>query len=190
MHVSIRNNKGFSLVELMVVVAIIGILAAIAVPNFQRFSAKSKQSEAKANLSMLYASEASFYGEWQSYTSDLNQIGYRPQGVLHFRITSSSAGFNGSTMPSYSGPSYVAASLVTSDATVCNGLAAGNTGCLEQPDSATAAGAAAPVGASLIAMNAVQYRAAASGTLVPAGVVDSWSITQSKQITNDQSGLP
>ena len=40
---SLKNDKGFSLVELMIVVAIIGVLSALAVPKFQSFQAKAKQ---------------------------------------------------------------------------------------------------------------------------------------------------
>src|SRR3712207_9241843 len=49
-----RKNRGFTLIELMIVVAIIGILAAIAIPNFIRFQARARQSEANTNLKSLF----------------------------------------------------------------------------------------------------------------------------------------
>lgn len=84
MRLSLKSNKGFSLVELMVVVAIIGILAAIAVPNYQRFTAKSKQSEAKSNLSAIYSAERAFFAEWQAFQGGFGAIGYQPTGTLRY----------------------------------------------------------------------------------------------------------
>ena len=75
----LRNRKGFTLIELMIVVAIIGILAAIAIPNFLRFQAKSKQSEAKTNLKAVFTAETSYFGENNTYGS-FNDVNWVPIG--------------------------------------------------------------------------------------------------------------
>lgn len=63
----IKGQKGFTLIELMIVVAIIGILAAIAIPNFLQYQMKSRQSEAKTNLGAIKTSEVSWQGERGCY---------------------------------------------------------------------------------------------------------------------------
>ena len=60
-------SRGFSLVELMVVVAIIGILASLALPRFRIFQAKARQSEAKSTLAQIYTLEQAYYGEFDTY---------------------------------------------------------------------------------------------------------------------------
>jgi len=74
------DPKGFSLVELMIVVAIIGLLAAVGIPQYAKFQAKARQSEAKGHLSALYISEMSFKGEWNGFTSNLVSIGFGVSG--------------------------------------------------------------------------------------------------------------
>ena len=72
-------KKGFTLVELMIVVAIIGNLAAIAIPNFIRFQARSKQSEAKTNLKAIFTGQKSRFGERDAYSPFLGDIGFSPE---------------------------------------------------------------------------------------------------------------
>jgi len=76
-----QRQKGFTLIELMIVVAIIGILAAIAIPNFLKFQCKSKQSEAKTNLAGIFTAEKAFFGEYNTYGTDLISVNWQPDGT-------------------------------------------------------------------------------------------------------------
>jgi type IV pilus assembly protein PilA len=81
----LRKQEGFTLIELMIVVAIIGILAAIAIPNFLRFQAKSKQAEAKTNLGAIGTTAESYKDEHDTYAVTTNDdLGWAPIGTIRY----------------------------------------------------------------------------------------------------------
>ncbi|MEY4630449.1 MAG: pilin [Pseudomonadota bacterium] len=77
------RHAGFSLVELMIVVAIIGILASLAIPRFQQFQSKSRQAEARSNLSHIYTLQVSYNGDNDTFSnfSCLSQGQNRAGGI-------------------------------------------------------------------------------------------------------------
>ncbi|HJX14502.1 MAG TPA: prepilin-type N-terminal cleavage/methylation domain-containing protein [Candidatus Deferrimicrobiaceae bacterium] len=79
-----RKNKGFTLIELMIVVAIIAILAAIAIPNFLSFVSKTRRSEVKTNLEGIYKAEISYFGEKNTFSNSFVEIRWIPVGVANY----------------------------------------------------------------------------------------------------------
>jgi len=115
-HLTRKSRKGFTLIELMIVVAIIGILAAIAIPNFLRFQLKSKTSEGKVNIAAIRTAEESYLAEFGVYVvaaaspaapggatkvafadtgaagANFNTVGWQPEGLVYFNYAVAVAG--------------------------------------------------------------------------------------------------
>ncbi len=81
-----KNSAGFSLVELMVTVGIIGLLASMAVPKFSIFKAKAQQAEVKQNLSQIHSLQMSYQFDNSTYGT-LAAIGYAAGGTPRYTYT-------------------------------------------------------------------------------------------------------
>ena len=86
------KREGFTLIELMIVVAIIGILAAIAIPNFLRFQMKAKSSEGKTNIAAIRTAEEGYAAEFGGYVSAAaSTAGATPPGSSKIQFVNADA---------------------------------------------------------------------------------------------------
>lgn len=71
-----HNMRGITLIELMIVVVVVSILAAVAFPNYQEFSARAKRNEAKAALLQIATNQERFYLNNNTFTQDMTALGF------------------------------------------------------------------------------------------------------------------
>ncbi|MEX2123908.1 MAG: type IV pilin protein [Woeseia sp.] len=72
----VKNIRGVTLIELMIVVVIVSILAAIAYPNYRQYVQKSKRNEAKAALLQIATNQERFYLNNNTYTNSMTVLGF------------------------------------------------------------------------------------------------------------------
>jgi type IV pilus assembly protein PilA len=117
-----RRGAGFTIIELMLVVGLIGIIATIAIPTMLRFQLRAKVAEGRTNLAGIYKAEESYYAEYGMYVSaapvpttaagtqkrpwglnpsdphGFNTIGFAPEGRVYFQYAAASNGGSAITL--------------------------------------------------------------------------------------------
>lgn len=182
-----KSQRGFSLVELMVVVAIIGVLASIAIPSINRYLAKARQSEAKTNLSSLYTSEKAFFAEFNIYSGYFGVVGYTPEGQLRYNVgfgaagptlaTLQAAGWNQTALPAAPGSTFATVTYCAASGGRCTQLADGQ-----------GANGTLPAAATVPAAGNTFVGGATGRIRQGAARNDQWTITDTKMLSNVQDG--
>lgn len=90
---SMKENKGFTLIEVMITVVIIGILASVAYPSYTQYVIKSARSEGVAAVMRVANLQEQYYLDHRTYTTDMTKLGLDKSPFItehgHYRVSSS-----------------------------------------------------------------------------------------------------
>ncbi len=174
------NKKGFSLIELMVVVAIIAILASFAIPQYQSFQAKARQKEGLTLLNSYYVAAKATEAEMGFFPGNFEATGFNPAGQIHYRVLAADG-----ALPVTSGPDN--ASCVNTGNSTCTA----NFADWVEVTAGTFSTNAAVNCTAAIDANAGTFTTCASAKIRSDGAsdADTWSINQVKALTNTNDGI-
>ncbi|MGE0614941.1 MAG: type IV pilin protein [Bacteriovoracia bacterium] len=193
---NLRRHDGFTLIELMVVVAIVGLLSQLAHVSFEKSARRARQVEAKIGLASLYLSQQTVWMDSGSYSACLNLAGF---SVVDSTARYYSIGFS---LPAYLGSDDAARSWPPQASPPANTAYCGAT--VAPPGEGTFfyaanrnftsgnASADLMLPAALLSELPVQtlrFRAVAAGRLRVGGSLDKWSIDQNKSVASLGDGV-
>jgi prepilin-type N-terminal cleavage/methylation domain-containing protein len=158
-----KEDRGFTLIELMIVVAIIGILAAIAIPNFMTYQAKARQSEAKVNLGGIFTTATSYFAENNTFSvASGDTLGYKPAGSSKYMLY-----YGGTANTNTITPAFNAVAV---------------------PCNATAP-SAVPIPAGSTSTSTTGFTAGAIGNIDNDSTCDEWEINDIRNLTNTRNDV-
>lgn len=179
----ILTRAGFTLIELTVVVAIVGVLAALAIPNYEAYQAKSRRAEAKVALASVYSLEKAFYSEYTAYIPAMAPaFGYAAEGFRRFYYVGWVGSAYADAITHYNGG-------FTPIAVTSLNKPAGWTGCSPPSALTDASGRSTHIGPGFPTDNPQRFLVAASGEIRRGGGCDDWSIDELKQLRHVRDGI-
>jgi prepilin-type N-terminal cleavage/methylation domain-containing protein len=195
-----RKFKGFTLVEMIVVVAMAGVLAAIALPLASDAMLYARQKEAKIALAGMYGAERAMFAEWFSFSMCLRQIGYDPTVGVNPPQRYYRQGFLNAVNGNNCGPLFArnvgVSSCMMWDFTIVNGAARPPPGGAVNPcaaaDTIFPETIAAPINPAPVlgAISQTSFTLGAAGVINNSkGTTDAWTINEQKVMTYVSSGF-
>lgn len=119
--IALRRKDGFTLIELMIVIAIVGILATVAVPSFVRYQNRARRAESFANLAGLGTSQKAYFAEFgrfvgaemvpstatgvdpgpvkrtsETVAAEFSTVGWYPEGNIYYDYDTNTGSYSGS----------------------------------------------------------------------------------------------
>jgi prepilin-type N-terminal cleavage/methylation domain-containing protein len=189
-----RNNQGFTIIEIMVIVAIMAILAGISIPQYQRMVNKGNQQGAVAGLTSIYMAEKNFAAENHTYTACIGSIGITPAtGPKWYTLGFKADNLQASCGEGGNGNCATSAWDEGSPVQTCASNTAGSDNMIadrvQRPDLSVPIPSGTTLGTLSTDMSRTMFTARAAGNVSSKSNFDRWTIDQNGAPQNTQQNI-